>query len=314
MKKNVKKDIHNGDQPIRVLKHNLTHRLVDRNEELIKSLQTNSSLENSITYHVTPRALINKQTPYIDDNGMINIHETFMSYIWTISFSMFVLYEEGMAIPDQIKRNIPTHKKQNLELIEIAKELFDYSKSLIRVYSKWDMNYFPNPEFYDEDTEEGWYILRTNDLYVEIMNFILYHEIAHAELEHIQKINIAKLDNNSIKLLEIEADTRAINLMLENCRSLKVTEMSIIIGLASMIFCNRDLNGGEKHPDIDVRIENAINIIKPNIENPVWAFLVLFLKLWDEQFSHNFIHKSDYHNFKDFYYELIEQAKQKNFC
>lgn len=71
MKSSVKKDTHNGVQPIRVLKHNLTYRLVDRNTELIKELQLNFKLQNNIKYHIAELPLIDKQIPFIDYNGLI---------------------------------------------------------------------------------------------------------------------------------------------------------------------------------------------------------------------------------------------------
>ncbi|EPR69219.1 phage exclusion protein Lit family protein [Cyclobacterium qasimii] len=308
MKVSVKKDTHNGTQPVRVLKHNLTHRLVERNEALIKQLHSDFRLAKNITYHIAELPLVDRQTPFIDENGIINIHETYLSYIWAISFSMFVIYEEEIAIPDQIKRGIPTHKENNPELVDIAKELFSYAKSLVVVYSDWDKENLPNPEFFDEETEEGWYILRNNDLYVEVINFILCHEIAHAELEHINRKKNNILDEQQLKQLELEADTRAVNLMLENCRNRKVTELALIIGLASMLFSRNSLDGGKEHPDIDKRIDNVINILSPDAEHSIWPLLVLFVKLWDEQFSFNFTHGTHYNNYKDFYYELIKQA------
>jgi hypothetical protein len=309
MKISLKKDIHNGIQPIRVLKHNLTHRLVDRNEELITELQLNFKLQSQIKYHMAELPLIEKQTPFIESTGYINIHETFLSYIWSITFSMFVIYEESIAIPDYLIRNIKPPKKQNLELLNLANELFDYSKSLIRVYSEWDKEYFPNPEYFNENTDEGYYILKTNDLYVEVLNFVLYHEIAHAEFEHIKNIQLNKLSNDDIKTLELEADTRAIELMLFNCRNKKATEIAITIGLASMLFSRNNLYGGPKHPKVNERIENFLQIVNLQDDSPVWAFLVIFLKLWEKQFSLNFKQKKEYDTYKEAYYELIGQVK-----
>ena len=223
---------------------------------------------------------------------------------------MFVLYEEAVAIPDLMKRNIQPPKSQNVELIKLTEELFDYAKSLVRVFSKWNIEYFPNPEFFDRSSDEGFYIERNNDLYVEAMNFILFHEIAHAEFEHIKKKNVNSLNNEELKEMELEADSRAINLLLNQYRSKNLSDLSIIVGLASILFCVQNLSGGNKHPDIDIRLENALQIINPADDSPVWAFLVLFIKLWDKQFSHNFIENSEYDSFKDFYYELITQAKK----
>lgn len=310
MKKSVRKETHNGTQPIRVLKHNLTHRLVDRNESLITKLYAEKKLSENIVYHIAELPLVRRQLPYIDSNGCINIHETYLSYMWITSFVLFVLYEEGVVIPDQVKRNIVPRKNQDNSILEITKELFDYSKSLIRAFSKWDKDYFPNPEYFDEDTDIGWYIVRANDLYVEAINFILYHEIAHADLEHLKRIADEDLTLSDIKELELEADSKAIELLLLNCKTRKVSELSIIIALASMIFFDKTLDGGPKHPDVDLRLENAITKINLSEDSEIWPMLVLFVKLWDEQFSHNFIHGEVYDTFKELFYDLIIQAKK----
>ncbi len=222
---------------------------------------------------------------------------------------MFVIYEERIVIPDQINRNIPTRKSQNLKLIKLAEELFEYSKRLVVIYEEWNKEYFPNPEYFDENTEEGWYIVRTNDLFVEVVNFILYHEIAHAELEHLDQIKEQKLNDESRKQLEFEADTRAVELMLEKNRNINIAKLAIIIGLASMLFCKQHLNGGKKHPNIDKRIENVLNLINPEDDSYLWSFLVLFMKLWDKQFNHNFTYETEYSTYKGLYYDLIKQAK-----
>jgi len=67
MKTSVLKEVHNGEQPIRVLKHNLTTRLVERNEEYIQSLHSDFRLNKSIAYHIANLPLIDKQIPFIDN-------------------------------------------------------------------------------------------------------------------------------------------------------------------------------------------------------------------------------------------------------
>jgi hypothetical protein len=309
MKKNIKKATHTGEQPIRVLKHNLTTRLVERNEEYIKKLHSDFKLDKSIKYHVADLPLVNEQTPFLDSNGIINLHETYLSYVWIVCYYFFVLHEEGLAIPNRIHRNLPVAKSHTPEIIPMAKELFDYGKSLIMVYYPWDKEYLPNPEFFDEETNEGWYILRTNDLYVEVLNFILYHETAHAEFEHIKKVVTEDLTNIEKKPLEIEADTRAIELILSNGRNRNVSELAIIVGLASMLFFSNSLDGGEEHPDIDKRLENAIKLFDPSDESAVWSMLALFMKTWDEQFKLGLTNKANYDTYKELFYDYLSQVK-----
>ena len=90
MKKSFKKNTHSGEQPIRVLKHNLTTRLVERNEEYIKALHSDFRLNKNIKYHIADLPLMNGQTPFIDQNGMINLHETYLSYVWIVCYYFLV--------------------------------------------------------------------------------------------------------------------------------------------------------------------------------------------------------------------------------
>ena len=191
-----------------------------------------------------------------------------------------------------------------------AEELFGYGKSLIVSYSPWDKDGLPNPEFLDEKTEEGWYILRTNDLYVEVLNFILYHETAHAEFEHIKQKETKGLKNQEQKDFEIEADNRAIELILSNGRNRNVSELSIIIGLASMLFFRNSLRGGSKHPNIDTRLENAIRLFSPKEDSSIWTMLCLFLKIWDKQFALGLTEQPAYDTYKELYYDLLSQMQQ----
>lgn len=309
MKTSFYKPIHSGIQPIRVLKHNITHRLTERSEDLIIELHLDRRLAKHIKYHVEETSLANYQMPYIDSDGVINIHETFLSYIWIVSYTIFILYEEGIAIPDQILKGLSPHKNQSPEIINLTLELFDYGKSLITSYSTWDKDYLPNPEYYDPKTTEGWYIERANDIYVEVINFILFHEIAHAEYKHIYQVVEGKLTNEERKKLELEADSRAIELIFMQTKSTIASEVSVLIGFAAMLFFQKSVCGGIKHPNIDTRINNYLSLRKPDDENVIWAMLVVFLKLWDIQFNHGFVHRKNYDNFREMYYELASQIK-----
>lgn len=308
MKSSIKKDTHKGEQPVRVLKHNLTTRLVERNEKYIESLQSSLKLNKAIGYHIANLPLIEKQLPCIDEDGTIQLHETFLSYTWIICYYFFILYEEGFAIPDNIKRGIAVHKAHNPQLLKEAEELFNYGKSLVVAFTPWDKEYFPNPEYFDDNTDEGWYITRTNDLFVEVLNFIIYHETAHAELEHIKKIKFENLTDEQRKPLELEADTRAIELILENFRNRNLTEIAIVVGLLVMLFSTPTLYGGNKHPNIDTRLENAIMLFKPAEDSPIWTMASLFMKVWDKQFNLGLKEEPAYDTYKDVFYDLLRQV------
>ncbi len=112
MKISTRKPIHSGNQPVCVLKHNLTTRLVERNEEYIEQLQSDFKLNKNIGYHIADLPLIQKQCPFIDNNGLINIHETYLSYIWINCYYFFVLHEELLVIPEAKKETYQLEKNK----------------------------------------------------------------------------------------------------------------------------------------------------------------------------------------------------------
>lgn len=321
MKISVKSEYHNGIQPIRVLQHNIIHRYENPNSEFLKKskeLIDKKGLQPGISYFIYEEPIMfscehfKSQTPFVDANNKIAIHETFLSYHWIICYSMCVLYDEAVAKPMQ---NAQLKKQVNIinnHLIKITEELFQYGKSLIKVYSKWDKEYFPNPEEYSN--EEEFYILRANGLFVFAINFILCHEFAHVEKEHIDTLKSRTVSNQERKLFEKEADDRAIELMLsgKNEENEKSIELGILMGLCSMLYFKKDTSGGEHHPDTDSRIKNFLEKLNPSKEHPIWGVAALFFKLWDNQFNLNFIWPKEVNDFKELFYNTLSQIEKKN--
>lgn len=89
-----------------------------------------------------------------------------------------------------------------------------------------------------------------------------------------------------------------------------MSEMAIIIGLASMLFFSDNLEGGVEHPNIDARLENAIRLFSPQEDSSVWTMLALMLKIWDKQFSLGLIEQSEYDTYKELYYDLLSQIQK----
>ncbi|NMH26554.1 phage exclusion protein Lit family protein [Flavobacterium silvaticum] len=308
MKTSVKSQHHTGEQPIRVLKHNISHRFENIESDFNIKLQdmiNSKKLFPGINYHISNRSLLEKQMPYVDANGVINLHETFMSYVWIMSFSLFVLYEEAVAKPMQKQQGQLNIADVNIPLLHLTEELFEYGKSLVTSYSIWDKNYFPNPEEYSAD--DVFYVERTNGLYLYAMTFILCHEFAHVEFEHFAKLN--KVDQ---KTLETEADKRAIELVLKSKdgQNDKSVEYGILIGLVSLLFIRKSASGKGSHPDSDERIIKYLETINPDFDEPIWGVACLGIKLWDNQFKHNFDYPKYVNDFKEFFYHLVSQIKK----
>jgi len=48
---------------------------------------------------------------------------------------------------------------------------------------------------------------------------------------------------------------------------------------------------------------------KPTNENPIWAMLAIFLKVWNEQFNLGIKEKDFYNDYREVYYDLLSQIK-----
>ncbi len=313
MSKNIKKSVwnntHIGNQPIRVLTHNIIKNYENTNPyflELSKKTMLENGLQPGISYYLDEEPV---RTPYVDENKKIAIHETFLSYLWINCYSSLVLYDEAVAKPMQ---NAQAQKKINIidaDLVKETEELFQYSKSLIKVFASWDKTYFPNPEEFSENEE--FYILRANSLFIYANNFILCHEYAHIEMKHINEIKTAS--NQERKKFEKQADERAIKLMLDGKNGVndKSIDLGILIGLASLLFFKNNTDGGETHPDTDDRIKTYLEKLNLSFDQPIWGSASLFFKLWDNQFDLNFNWPKQVNDFKEMFYNILEQIEKK---
>lgn len=170
---------HKGNQPIRVLQHNITFQFETTNPtfvELSKTIIKDKGLQPGIAYYINDSAILEKvdghvQTPFVNGEGKITVHETFLSYVWCICNSMLVLYEEAIAKTSQNQVSKTLIYEIDAQKIDKAQELFNYAKSLIVSFTEWDKEELPNPEIYTQ--EDVFFIERANGLFVYAMNFIL---------------------------------------------------------------------------------------------------------------------------------------------
>jgi len=309
--------LHAGTQPIRVLQYNITYHFETTNPEFIeltKQTIARQGLQAGMAYHINDFPIDyvvdgHKQTPFVDANKKIHIHETFLSYVWCGAYSLFVLYDEAVAKPSQNQFAGKKIKEIDGALIDQTQELFNYAISLIKVFSSWDKTYFPNPEIYEDKNE--FFIERANGVFVHAVNFILCHEFAHVEKEHFEQHKNLLNTNGHILQFEKEADKRAIELVMRGATDeTRVTvNLGILVGLCCLLFFRRETTGGETHPDTDDRINGFLTELNLDPSDRMWGIAALAFKLWDNQFSKNFHWPKHVQDFKELYEYIREQVK-----
>ena len=211
-----------GTQPVRVLTHVTIHYFQNTNikffDEIIK-LVKQGKLDNllDIQYGEIPNEISNGKfrTPKIVNvTKTIQLHETFLSYQWCITYAKYTIFVETIDYPKVNAEAGSIVKIINPDIITKATEVFNHAKFLIKNFDKWDLDDLPNPEKYPVSNRD--YIEQSNMFYTEGMKFILCHEIVHAK-KHLDNLP-AESCPTCFQEMEFEADNEAIdNILL--CRS-----------------------------------------------------------------------------------------------
>lgn len=312
-----------GTQPIRVLHWmNLfmftrTHdSFFDELKEEIKTGKLNGEID--IVYAEEPIRKANGQFNTPRANGVtrkIELHETFLSYLWCCTYSVFIRYVETIDFPNC--NRLSGYEKYPISEENIAKanEVFDYARNLIVDFVEWDKTELPNPEIYEAEKRD--YVEQTNCYYTEAVKFILIHEFTHLKL-HIDEINKETPDSQYLKY-EIEADNNAINKIksglptapspLADAHRL-ASENGIILGLLSMFFFKATTEG-VRHPNSEDRLTNALESLDLINNDFAWGIACIGLKMWDEQFGLTFDWIENPASYQALYYNIIEQIKNR---
>jgi hypothetical protein len=282
--------IHLGTQPIRVLHHvnvywfqNLHPDFINELNDAFDKYGLSRTLDIKFGEHPIqfgPHITVADKT--------ITFDETFLSYLWCISHSVYTLYIQTIDYPRLNLQYGYERYKVSDKLIKKAKALFDYGKSLIVDFTKWDIDNIPNPEKYL--AEERDFIEQPNIFFTHAVDFILAHEYIHA-IKHIDEIRKGVYDKSSFIAYEKEADYEAVELMKKGIHPSQINllgiHIGITIGILSMLYFNSSTKGS-KHPNIEDRLVDALNQLNLDENSPCWGIALIGIELWAEQFGLNY--------------------------
>jgi hypothetical protein len=283
-----------------VLRHNITSHFEKVRDNTFKQVfegVAQSKLKPGIQVTIQEQPL---RTPFADCNARtIHLDENYIAYLWAMSYSLFVTYEEGVK-----KRIISEHFtgiiNYDTDLLKRAKLLFDWAVSLKDTFSKWDLN-LPNPEHHNNDTER-WYAEKVNGIFQDIVIYDLFHEFAHLFNDHCNALTgifgkktyaLTEEDITLCKQIETEADNYAFDSIVETSDSEQYKlhkGVAIILAHCTSLFVLKNPNSVKQsiHPDIDNRILNSItrlNLKDYSSADYIWYFGALCCKFFFDKHS-----------------------------
>jgi hypothetical protein len=313
--------IHVGTQPTRVVHPMLLAMFQNTHPEFYKDLNEQiktGKLNNQLDLQLGEVPIKEShflRTPRVNNvSRKIEIHETFLSYLWACTHSVFVRYSETVDYP-RINAQVGFIKyKIDKTHIDSAAELFSYARHIIVDFYPWDKTTLPNPEIYLAEKRD--YIEQTNIYYTEAVKFILCHEFTHLKL-HVDQIDTGTPDSHYL-LFEEEADNNAIEMMKKgigmfggifNDGHRLGIECGIILGILSMFFFSAKTEG-TRHPSSEDRLTNALEKLNLEEEHPAWGIACVGLQMWDEQFGLNLTWNNSL-SYKKEYFSIVQQIKAR---
>jgi hypothetical protein len=319
---NYTKGVHMGMQPIRVLEENILKILESEFPEFeeLRKLTEELGLKKGIIYHSNEFPVFYTdqdgdciaQLPYVSFDKEINIHETFLSYLWIISYGLFVTYVEYDPKINKTKDDV-----LNSDYVKNANKLMEYGVSLLNNFTKWDYA-LPNPEQVSKDDPKlADYIGRTNGLHLYALLFILFHELSHVKLKHIDygeefyKKWYSMPPNDEVKKMEYEADESAFSLInkattVENKTSMK---FGCVIAMCSLLILSKNYKSNT-HTDTHERIYTALDKLSLNDDDAVWHIASMSVILWSLVYKIPLNFNLKYTKPKELFVELYKQLEK----
>lgn len=277
---------HKGAQPIRVLAYNIIEWFEKTYPDFIIELENevnHNGLQKGISYLIGNNPIT--EVAFVDGNKKIAIEETFLSYLWSISYGLVVIYDNGILQPT-LNGTYNGKLNPNDEKTMKALGLFKYGLSLIGNFSEWDKASLPNPEEYDNEEDE--YVEKVNSVFLHAIKFILCHEFAHVYLGHVDADNSGiPASDAEIKKDEYSADNYAISTVLQGVTDTQSKTnicMGVVAGLCALLFLDKELTR-TTHPDSDLRIQNAIDQFNLAEDDNIWGIACLGFQFWATKYN-----------------------------
>ena len=292
-----------GVQPVRVLENNVLAWFENKHPEFRRELEDifrHCSKGGEIEICRDETSVKDGIKACVNPDGKICLHETFLSYIWALSYAFMVIFDEevhGPSIGGQ-----PEHGRGIGHFVPQARKVLNYGLSLRCEFQRWP-EILPNPANYNGCAM--FYVEKANGIYVAAVDFILSHEVGHIAYDHFTRL---KRTPDKRKEFEQEADLWALDRVRKGIRSPERSQTTVgfgvIAGLGSLLLLNRKL-AQRDHPDNDERIANIMTGLDIDDKDSLWGVAATFFWLWKDLFGICLNTPREFNTYKDFFQDII---------
>ncbi len=302
-----------GLLPVKLLQHYILgwfEQISPTLRETVLSEQKYCGLEPGIGYHVEAKAI--DDVAWIAPNRKIHLKEPYLQFLWCVCYALIVLYEEGFQKP---VRN--GEKELWLDeadpLIAKALALLD---AAMKLRSGFDTTWFaelPQPTNPNHETDER--VDKASNVFVAASAFILTHEVAHQYFDHIA----VDSSGDESKREEFAADSYALDFLKQGLGIDRdhdqINSLGVIAVMTTFILLCPTFEGGDDHPDLDVRYLHALASLGLDAAEDMWVMACISLRLYSRYHdaSVRVPRGEDLRSYRDLFYVILVQiVRQKH--
>ncbi len=287
----------NGNLPIRSLQHNLIDWFENVTPDFIQEIfyETESNgLQKGIGYKIERQPIT--VSSEITTQRKIWMYENYNQFLWAVSYSLIVLFDEGIQIPILTGRYNGKIDYDNI-LIRRAIAVFKEGFNLFRNYCDWVFFDLPNPEKFIE--YEKAYIEKANGIFCAAMTFTLLHEFGHQYFGHLDVYSSPEESKRD----EFNADDFAYDKFATKFDTKDATTLKLgaIVALVSLAFFDDTIQGGDEHPGPDQRITAQLQKMNLDEKDNLWGVASLAFRLWSIAFNKPFDFPTEVENYKELF-------------
>lgn len=234
----------------------------------------------------------------------ICLHESFLSYVWALSYAFLVIFDEQIHGPGVTK--VPERGLPLGHFVERAYGVLRYGLGLRTDFEPWPQS-LPNPENYGDEDE--FYVLRANAIYLAAVDFILCHELAHIACSHSKKLmDVKRRDDyiSSVREFEQEADQWAFTCVLKGIggeRTPTTVGFGAITALGALLFLQQSLTS-RTHPDTDDRILSVLERLSLDDKDNLWGAATAFFLAWNAGSSNDIELPTEGDTYKELFFSV----------
>lgn len=205
-----------------------------------------------------------------EDDGKFHviIHTNYAQYLWGVCQYLLIQFDNLVQIPMMDRAGVNyLHLKANIDACHVSMNVFKRSRNImykLNQQEQWEEPNIVEPGNMAEDFGKA------NGMYCGAMAFVYTHELAHNYLGH----PTYEPTREQSKQEELDTDDTAIDFLLNHVPEFSdfTYKAGIVAVMSAILMLDKDgVDGGEYHPNMDVRFDNAIKKLNLSTEDNLWG-------------------------------------------